>query len=166
MLATPIKPPSTATIRTNKLPKKYYTIHNYPNTVMAIKLKGYEDLKTSVVSFKTIDDAALVGAMIENHRNKTKEWPIFNFEDLQDDNTLRMTNMISQVNIFSGNIYVHEWDELDNLKMYCVSNFLDLINLNTLIRTNDGFSMQGSVYRFHVDNDLYIQRFKQLLELF
>ena len=166
MLATPVKPPSNVTIKTNKLPKKYYTIHNYPNSIMAIKLKGYDHLKTSVVSFRTIDDAALVGAMIENHRHMTKEWPIFNFEDLQDDNMLRMTNMLAQKNDFNGNMYVNEWDELDNLKLYCVSNFLDLINLNTLVRTSEGFSMQGNVYRFEADNDLYIQRFKQLLELY
>ncbi len=164
MIATPTKPPVTTVPKTGRTAKKYYTLHNFPNTVMAVKLNGYENLNTSVVSFINNNDAIFVGKMIENHRARTRDWPVFNFEDLQEDNTFRLINYAENDQILSGNMYVQEWNEIDDLKLYCVSHFLDLITLNRLKTGKEGFNLNGNMFKFEADQEFYTQRLKYLYD--
>jgi hypothetical protein len=162
MIAAPPKTPVTRYTKTGRTAKKYYTIHNFPNTIMAVKLNGYEKMNTSVVSFNNHNDAILVGKMIENHRTRTKDWPVFNFEDLQDDNTFRLSNYNGTSTVLMDNMYVQEWNEIDDLKMYCVAHFFDLITLNRLSTSKEGFRMNGNIFKFEADQQFYTQRLEYL----
>jgi hypothetical protein len=166
MLATPPpkKPPGFRAPKTGRTNKKYYTIHNFPNTLMAVKLFDHEHLNFCVVSFSNERDALLMGNVIENHRVQAREWPIFNFADNQSDNAFRVVNYTGQTDVLNGNIYVQQWNEIDDLKFYCVSHFLDLITLNKLVPARDGFVMKGSTYKFEADQEFYTQRLEYLYE--
>jgi hypothetical protein len=167
MIAAPPKTPIARPPKTGRTAKKYYTIHNFPNSIMAVKLHDYEHMNTCVVSFSTQKDALFVGKVIENHRAKTKEWPVFNFADLQSDNMFRVTNFTgSAEEVLTGNMYVQEWSEVDDLKFYCVAHFFDLITLNRLTPSKEGFMMRGSLFKFEADQAFYTQRLEYLFEKF
>lgn len=166
MIATPTKPPTVKVPKTGRTIRKYYTIHSFPNSVMAVKLHDHEHVNTSVISFSVQTDAMFMGRMIENHRAKTKEWPIFNFADLQNDNMFRVMNYTGDAMSLDGNLYLEEWTELDDLKLYCASHFLDLITLNRLTQSEDGFVMKGNIFRFEADQQFCTQRLEYLYDKF
>lgn len=164
MIAAPPKTPTVRPPKTGRTGKKYYTIHNFPNSIMAVKLYDHEHLNMCVVSFSTQRDAVFVGKVIENHRAKTKEWPVFNFADLQSDNMFRVMNYNEESFVLDGNLYVQEWREIDDLKFYCAIHFFDLITLNRLSPSKEGFMMKGNVFKFEADQDFYTQRLETLLD--
>ena len=164
MIAAPPKTPVTKVRKTGRTARKYYTIHSYPNSIMAVKLHEYEHLNTSVISFNTQTDAMFIGKVIENHRSKTKEWPVFNFADQQSDNMFRVMNYTGDSQTLDGNIYVQEWSEIDDLKLYCVAHFFDLVTLNRLTPSKEGFMMRGNVFKFEADQDFYTQRLEYLYD--
>lgn len=162
MISTPVKPPVVVLPKTGRTGRKYYTIHEPINKIFAIKLNGFDTLKTSVVSFNNRADAQNVSEIIQKHHMHKKEWPVFNFEDLQDDNILRMSMYDTPVseNIF----YVSEWNEIDDLKMFCVSNCLDLIDLYMMEQSKDGFQLKGNLFKFDAHMGFYADRFDHLLD--
>ena len=162
MMSTPVKPPVVVLPKTGRTGKKYYTIHEPINKIFAVKLNGFETLKTSVVSFNNREDAQYLSEMIQKHHMNKKEWPVFNFEDLQDDNTLRISRY--NTHIFDSIFYVSEWSEIDDLKVFCVSNCLDLIDLQKLEQTKDGFNMRGNLFKFDAHMGFYADRFNYLLD--
>jgi hypothetical protein len=162
MISTPVKPPTLKLPKTGRTGKKYYTIHEPINKIFAIKLNGFETMKTSVVSFHTRKDAEYLSSMIQTHHMYSGEWPVFNFEDLQDDNFLRISSYKkpSIDHIF----YVSEWNEIDDLRTFCVSNFLDLIDLSDMEQKNDGFKLRGNLFKFDAPSEFYADRFNYLLD--
>ena len=162
MMSTPVKPPTLILPKTGRTGKKYYTIHEPINKIFAVKLNGFETLKTSVVSFNNREDADNLSTIIQNHRKYMNEWPVFNFEDLQEDNFLRVTNYDKP--LFESIFYISEWDEIDDLKMFCVSNCLDLIDLYKMDQQKDGFQLRGNLFKFDAHSGFYADRFKYLLD--
>ena len=162
MMSTPVKPPTLKLAKTGRTGKKYYTIHEPINKIFAVKLNGFEAMKTSVVSFNNRRDAEYMSSMIQTHHMYNSEWPIFNFEDLQEDNFLRISTYNKQLtdHIF----YINEWNEIDDLKMFCVSNFMDMIDLYKMDKKKDGFQLRGNLYKFDAPSDFYADRFKYLLD--
>ena len=57
-----------------------------------------------------------------------------------------------------------QW-ELDKLKIYCMSNMMDLITLNYMKKSLDGFSVGGDTYLINGPLDFYQQRFNELYHL-
>jgi hypothetical protein len=161
MISTPVKPPTLKLPKTGRTGKKYYTIHEPINKVFAIKLNGFDKMKTSVVSFNNRGDAENMSELIQTHHMHNKEWPVFNFEDLQEDNFLRISVYTKPVtdHIF----YVSEWNEIDDLKLFCVSNCLDLIDLYKMEQKKDGFQLKGNLFMFDAHMGFYADRFNYLL---
>lgn len=165
MLATPpAKPPGFRSPKTGRTNKKYYTIHNFPNTLMAIKLFEHEHMNFCAVSFSNERDALFIGNVIQNHVSKVKEYPIFNFADNQTDNAFRVMNYTGPSDVLTGNMHLQEWNEIDDLKLYCAAHFLDLITLNRIVPTKDGFSFKGNTYKFEGTQEFYTQRLEDLYE--
>lgn len=162
MMSTPVKPPTRAVPKTGRTGKKYYTIHEPVNKIFAVKLNGFETMKTSVVSFNNRKDAEYLSSMIQTHHMYNNEWPVLNFEDLQDDNFLRIS--VYKKPIIDHIFYISEWDELDDLKMFCVSNFLDLIDLYKMDQKPDGFQLRGNLFKFDAPSEFYAERFNYLLD--
>jgi len=162
MMLTPVKPPTLKLPKTGRTGRKYYTIHEPINKIFAVKLKGFEQMKTSVVSFNNRRDAEYMSSMIQTHHMYNGEWPVLNFEDLQTDNFLRISSYKkpSIDHIF----YVSEWSEMDDLKMFCVSNFMDLIDLQKMDQKRDGFELKGNLLKFDAPSDFYADRFNYLLD--
>jgi CTP:phosphocholine cytidylyltransferase-like protein len=161
-MSTPVKPPVIVRPKTARTGKKYYTIHEAVNKVFAVKLLGFETLKTSVVSFNNREDAENMSGVLQNHHRHKREWPVFNFEAFQDDNILRVS---TYDNTITNNIlYVSEWNEMDDLKLFCVSNCLDLIDLYKMNQQKDGFQLKGNVFKFDAPSDFYAERFDYLLD--
>lgn len=164
MIAAPPKTPTIRVAKTGRTGKKYYTIHNFPNSIMAMKLFDYDHMNFCVVSFSNKRDALLIGNAVQNHVAKVKEYPIFNFADSQSDNAFRVMNYTGPTDVLNGNMYIQDWNELDDLKFYCAAHFFDLITLNRLSPTKDGFIMKGNTFKFEASQEFYTQRLEYLYE--
>jgi hypothetical protein len=100
-----------------------------------------------------------MGHMIENHVKRLGEWP-----EVGEDESM---------NIFSGNnlpieneldmLTVIEWS-MDEIKLLCASNYLDLLYVEKLIKTKDGYGISGNRYMFEGTQLFYTTILNQLYE--
>lgn len=152
-----IAPPTKPRIRpkTNQKPKNYWTIHTHPNDAFTLKIS--EKVRTSIVGFKEIDDALFIGKMIETHFIRQKEWP-----DTKSEGTLILPN--SQVGDVLQYIYIQKW-VFDDLKMTCTKNFLDMISVDSILNTKNGYSFEGNVFKFDAPIEFYQKRFVELYNI-
>jgi hypothetical protein len=133
--------------------RKYYTIHSNTNNAFTLRLN--EDMRTAVVGFAEVEDAACVGNMIETYFIEKKEWP-----DVHSAGELslpegRLSNL--------SYVFIKKW-EFDDLKMYCTGNFLDFISVEKLVPKNTTYSLSGALYKFDAPMDFYRTRFDELFE--
>lgn len=152
-ISPPTKPPPTVT--TNQKPKNFWTIHSRPNDAFTLKLS--ERTRTSIVGFKDIDNALLIGKMIETHVVHQKEWP-----DTRKEGSLILPS--SRVGDVLHHVYVQKWD-WDDLKLTCTRNFLDMIEVEDIITTKNGYSFSGNFYKFEAEPDFYRARLDELFTL-
>lgn len=148
--APPARPQSAA--RTNQKARKYYTIHSNLNNAFTLRLN--EDVRTAVVGFRDLDDAVLIGTMIETHFVEKKEWP-----DTTRTGTLvlpegRLANLV--------HIFIRQWD-FDDLKLECTKNILDMISVDEIARKSTSYSFEGSLFKFEATPEFYMKRFNELL---
>ena len=149
--APPAKPRRLA--KTIPKPKNFFTLHTQANDAFTLKLSP--ETKTSIVGFQDWDDALFIGKMIETHFIREKEWP-----DTKEPGKLSLPS--STVGEVLRHVYIQQWD-FDELKLTCTKNFLDLIGVEGLIqKKNNGYTFDGSVYRFQADWDFYRTRLSEL----
>jgi len=145
----PVKLPQT-----NQRPKTHYTIHSHPNDAFTMKID--EKQKTTIVGFKDIDDAILIGRMLETHYWSQKELP-----DMTRGGPLILPN--PDAGDVLRHLYVQKWD-FNDLKLQCTRNILDLLSVECFKNTKNGYRFMGEVYSFEAqDFDFYRFRFEELL---
>lgn len=151
VLAPPNKP--IVTQRTRQRPNRYYTLHTRKNDAFTLKIN--DNSKTSVVGFRSWDDAFLIAQMIETYFINNKEWP-----DTRTPGTLILPN--SQVGNVLQYVYIQKW-EFNDLKYMCTGNILDMISVESLGTRKMGYAFSGKAIKFSAPIDFYQDRFNLLL---
>lgn len=134
-------------------PNNYWTLHSAGNNAFTLRLN--EELRTSVVGFKKKDDAVFIAKMIETHYIIKKEWPDTHGE------LILPTSQI-QVNENLTYLYIHKWD-FEDLKVLCTRNVMDLISVENLIKTEQGYSFEGNLFKFDGSLEFYKDRFEEYM---
>lgn len=112
-----------------------------------------ESMPTALVSFKSHDDAFLIGQMIEAHYMKQKEWP-----DTQGQLVLPLPQADDLMFLF-----LQKWD-YEDLKMTCTKNFLNLVSIDDVANTKRGFSFDGQILSFQAPTAFYVERLNDMYE--
>ena len=133
---------------------RYWTLHSAGNNAFTLQLK--EEFRMSVVGFKSKTDATLIAKMIETYYvSHQMEWP-----ELKGEFELpRPLNLLDSLSY----IHIVNWD-FEDLKMTCVRNVLDLVSVDGLVTTKDGYSFEGNLYKFEGDLEFYKSRFEEFME--
>jgi hypothetical protein len=157
-MAVAIRPPTIRRqMSTDQGSKRVYTLHSSHNNVFAWRTSN-ENMKTATVVFRRQQDALLMAHMIERHVRQNKEWPSTTMFDFQ---------------LYTGHgkhsaelelIDIKQWD-MENLKVYCVEAYLDMITLSTLTPTRDGYNLNGELLLLNVPFEFYADRLNQLWEV-
>jgi hypothetical protein len=160
MLATPIKP----NVITKQDDQPIFTVHKYPNRILAVKLRDRPDLKTCMIGFKRYRDALKMSHMIENYRRVHNGWPEFNFE-YQDDNVLNLTGTIVQ-NASLDQLMITEWYNREALITFCAKTYVDFLCMNEVnIGRNGNFVMSGSIHKYEGDYKFYQKHLEDIYDL-
>jgi hypothetical protein len=143
--------PPIVKLSTLRRDKKYFTIQSSPNHVFTLNIE--KESRKSIVGFKKMDDALLIGQMIETYYIQENEWP-----DTSIVGQLILPK--SRVDILR-HLYVEEWN-FEDLKYECTKNILDLVSVERLINKKTGYTFNGDQYKFNTSTDFYINRFNEL----
>ena len=146
--------PAKKTVPTDRRKKTYYTIQSNKNNAFAMKVSQND--KTCLVGFKNINNAILIGRMIETYYNQNGEMP-----DTQNGEPLFLPGP-GKSEVLSR-LFVQKWD-LEDLKVECARNVLDLLSVDNYKNSKTGYNFSGELYKFEVsDLDFYRARFEELL---
>lgn len=107
--------------------------------------------KMAVVAFKRRGDVHAMGSMIECHHENTREWPDFRKMTLTAGPNAKKALEI---------LDVCEWNNIDELKMFCVSRYFDLILIDTV---SESFKIKGEVYSLDIPGQYHIPYLEKLL---
>lgn len=146
--ATPPVRPKLTNL-TNQKSRKFWTLHMGVNNVWATRPK---DAKSSIVAFRHLEDAVLIGSMIETHFINSKEWPDMDLFVLPAPRIQELTN-----------IFLQKW-EFDDLKLTCTKNMLDMISVEKINKARASYTFNGNQYTFVAPLEFYQNRFNELLE--
>lgn len=152
-IAPPVPP--RVQLQTDRARRQYYTLHYNRNNAFTLKLD--EDTRTAVVGFAEITDAVRVGNMFETYFVEKKEWP-----DMHGARQLVLPEgRLKEL----GQIFIQKW-EFDELKVLCLSNFIDFISVEQLTPQGGAtFRLSGSLYRLDASDDYYRERLHELFLL-
>lgn len=159
MLVAP--PPVKPVIRqeTRQKPRKYYTIHENANNVLAFQGMLASD-KTTVLGFVKENDAIRFGRIVEKHYMVHKEWP----------------EMIlgGSVKIYAGPqedkgdelrfLHAVEWSPED-ISLFCAARYMDIMHIDRLIDNDTGFNINGSKMIMEGSQEFYIEACERLFSL-
>jgi hypothetical protein len=134
-------------------PNKYWTLHSGENNAFTLRMN--EEMKTSIVGFKHRSDALFIGKMIETHYLRKKEWP-------DTSNGLVLPNMPAHLPDTLSHVLMFEW-EFEELKVTCTRNILDMISVDGLIKTENGYTFEGNLYKFEGELEFYQERFEEFM---
>ena len=153
-MATIVSPPRrpTRTIQTRRGGKFYWTIHTHPNNAFTVRMK--DDSPTSIVGFKNVDNALVIGKMIETYYMTQQEWPDTTGQLLlppPHDGDLNF-------------LFLQKWDFAD-LQVECTKNFLSMVAIDNLQTTKRGFNFDGKMLSFDAPHEFYVARLEEILEL-
>jgi hypothetical protein len=151
--APPVKPKVAQ--RTNQRPRNYWTIHSHPNDAFTLKIN--DTVRTSVVGFQEIDDAIFIGKMLETYFMSHKEWP-----DTKQVGALILPT--ARTGDVLNHIYIQKWD-FDDLKVTCTKNFLDMVSVDSIVKSKNGYSFSGKLFKFEAEPDFYRFRIGELYTL-
>jgi len=144
-MATLIRPPPT--MKTNQSNRPYFTLHKHVNSIMAWETPS----KMAVVAFKRRGDVHAMGSIIEHHHRATHEWPDFrNMTFTSGPNTKKPLEILD----------VCEWDNIDELKVFCASRYFDLILVDSI---SESFSINGEIRMLEVPELSHVPYLEQLL---
>jgi hypothetical protein len=97
--------------------------------------------------------------MIERHVVLNKDWP----ETLLVDNTFQLFTG-EQQNAWSRDlVYTQSW-QLDSLKVFCATAYLDMIVLTSVERVNDKFVLDGELIKIEMPSEFYAHRLEELFD--
>lgn len=147
----PVKPRKL--METNQRPKTHYTIHSKPND--AFTIRPTHKSQTAIVGFRSFDDAMFIGKMIETYYIRQKELP-----DTKDVGSLILPNSEEKYDVLRY-VYIQEW-EFDDLKLMCTRNILDIVSVQDIRNSKNGYSFSGVVYKFEAPLEFYQERFDEL----
>lgn len=151
-ISPPIKPRSQPKVRRGG--KVYWTIHTHPNHAFTVRVK--DNSQSAIVAFKKYDDSVLVGQMIEKHYLIRKEWP-------ETDGTIILPT-VSKLESLNF-LFCRRWD-FEDLKVTCTKNFMNMVSIDELDNTKNGFQFNGKILSFEAPAEFYIQRLYELFELY
>lgn len=154
---TTVAPPAPPRVQlpTAQTQRRYYTLHSNRNNAFTLKLN--DDARTAIVGFRDVDDALIMGNMMETHYVHYKEWP----------NTQTPGNLVLPSGRLKElvHLFIRVW-AFDDLRYECTSNFLDLISVESIGSTKSAaYSLNGDFYKFSADDDFYRNRIRELYEL-
>jgi len=146
--------------RTEVRSQRVYTLHSSPNNVFAWNLDN-ENAKTATVVFKRQHDAVFMAKLIEEHVVREKEWPNVSVVN----NVFSLYGNGSPTNPYETEIIeVRAW-EIEQLRIFCVTAYLDMVALNSVEKLLDGFKLSGEVLSLSVPSEYYVERLKFLYNL-
>jgi len=145
------RPPPILTVGAGS--RKVYTLHSSPNNVFAWNLDN-ELMKTATVVFKRRSDAAFMAEMIEKHVVRQKEWPNVSIVD----NVFSLYGSGTPTTSYENDlIEIKSWD-LDDLRIFCVMAYLDMISLSSIDRDDGVFKLNGELLSLTVPIEFYVDR--------
>ena len=107
--------------------------------------------KMAVVAFKRRGDVHAMGSIIEDHYNNTREWPDFRkMTFTSGPNTKKPLEILD----------ICEWDNIDELKVFCASRYFDLILVDSI---SESFSINGEIRMLEVPELSHVPYLEQLL---
>jgi hypothetical protein len=105
---------------------------------------GTNTTKMAVVAFKRHRDVQFMGNTIEHHYSKTRDWPDFT-------NEIKLVAGINKPSPL-GILDICEWSNLDELRIFCVKKYFDLIVVDKISET---FNITGSIYSLSIPIEAY-----------
>ena len=113
-----------------------------------------DDSSTSIVGFKNVDNALVIGKMIETYYMTQQEWP-------------DTTGQLLLPPPHDGNLnflFLQKWDFAE-LKVECTKNFLSMVAIDNLGTTKRGFNFDGKMLSFEAPIEFYVARLEELFEI-
>ena len=150
IVSPPRRPPRS--IQTRRGGKFYWTIHTHPNNAFTVRMN--DDSSTSIVGFKNVDNALVIGKMIETYYMTQQEWP-------------DTTGQLLLPPPHDGNLnflFLQKWDFAE-LKVECTKNFLSMVAIDNLGTTKRGFNFDGKMLSFEAPIEFYVARLEELFEI-
>ena len=150
IVSPPRRPPRS--IQTRRGGKFYWTIHTHPNNAFSVRVN--ENSKTALVGFKNVDNALVIGKMIETYYMTQQEWPDTSGQLLlppPHDGNLNF-------------LFLQKWD-FAQLQVECTKNFLSMVAIDNLGTTKRGFNFDGKMLSFEAPIEFYVARLEELFEI-
>ena len=150
IVSPPRRPPRS--IQTRRGGKFYWTIHTHPNNAFSVRVN--ENSKTALVGFKNVDNALVIGKMIETYYMTQQEWP-------------DTTGQLILPAPHDGNLnflFLQKWD-FGDLQVECTKNFLSMVAIDNLGTTKRGFNFDGKMLSFEAPIEFYVARLEELFEI-
>ena len=148
--APPRRPPRS--IQTRRGGKFYWTIHTHPNNAFTVRMN--DDSPTAIVGFKNVDNALVIGKMIETYYMTQQEWPDTSGQLLlppPHDGDLNF-------------LFLQKWD-FGDLQVECTKNFLSMVAIDSLETTKRGFNFDGKMLSFDAPREFYAERLDEIFRL-
>ena len=146
------RPPVVKPAKTGFKPQRFYTIHSHPNHVFT--LKPHAERRFSILGFKEIDDALLVGRMLQAYQLRQKDLPT-----PEPEGTLTLVNAPEDQDILT--LSIREWDFQD-LQFYCTRYIFDMISVDKIRKNKTNYSFDGDLYTFEAPPEFYQEAFEVL----
>ena len=150
IVSPPRRPPRS--IQTRRGGKFYWTIHTHPNNAFTVRMN--DDSSTSIVGFKNVDNALVIGKMIETYYMTQQEWPDTSGQLLlppPHDGDLNF-------------LFLQKWD-FAQLQVECTKNFLSMVAIDSLETTKRGFNFDGKMLSFDAPREFYAERLDEIFRL-
>jgi hypothetical protein len=149
------RPPPKLTVGAGS--RKVYTLHSSPNNVFAWNLDN-ELMKTATVVFKRRSDAAFMAEMIEKHVLRQREWPNVSVVD----NVFSLYGSGTPTVSYENNlIEIKSW-ELEDLRIFCVTAYLDMISLSSIDKNDEIFRLNGELLSLTIPIEFYVDRLNSM----
>ena len=150
IVSPPRRPPRS--IQTRRGGKFYWTIHTHPNNAFTVRMN--DDSPTAIVGFKNVDNALVIGKMIETYYMTQQEWPDTTGQLLlppPHDGDLNF-------------LFLQKWD-FGDLQVECTKNFLSMVAIDSLETTKRGFNFDGKMLSFEAPREFYAERLDEIFRL-
>ena len=150
IVSPPRRPPRS--IQTRRGGKFYWTIHTHPNNAFTVRMN--DNSPTAIVGFKNVDNALVIGKMIETYYMTQQEWPDTTGQLLlppPHDGDLNF-------------LFLQKWD-FGDLQVECTKNFLSMVAIDSLQTTKRGFNFDGKMLSFDAPREFYAERLDEIFRL-
>ena len=150
IVSPPRRPPRS--IQTRRGGKFYWTIHTHPNNAFTVRMN--DDSPTAIVGFKNVDNALVIGKMIETYYMTQQEWP----------NTSGQLLLPPPHDGDLNFLFLQKWD-FGDLQVECTKNFLSMVAIDSLETTKRGFNFDGKMLSFDAPREFYAERLDEIFRL-